>query len=495
MTRRRPAAALGAALALAGQVLADEGPPIPAHPAQLRFPPLAFTFPDPGSFRHRLGNGVVVYVAEDHSLPLVDVTVQARIGAFLDPPGKDGLAALTGSLLRQGGTTHRRAQELDDALEALAADLAVATEDTRSRITLSCLSAHLEQGLALLFDMLAHPAFEAERLEAEKGRLATALATRNDSPAEISDREWQWLLYGEEHVSSRYPTAKRLAALRRQDVIDFHARYWQPANVLVSVAGDVEPARVLARLDALFAAWHGHGQPAPWPPAPSRYRPRAGLYVVPVDAPQSRVVIGRLGLTWDGHWTDAAPYAIEVLAEVLAGNLFTSRLGRRLRGEDGLVYGIDSSSGMGATWPDSFQIRFSCDPAQVPRALADAGEELRRMRDEPVGDGELATAKGVLTAALTSSFASPRATVVTFALDDLLGWPHDVWRGYRERLAAVSAAEVQSIARTYLRPEGLVTLVVGSRPPAGAANAERPAPVHLLPLRDPVSLEVPGRPH
>jgi predicted Zn-dependent peptidase len=488
---RWAAAALCAAVTAVGSLAAEAQQAIPAHPSQLRFPPLDFAIPNPAALRHQLGNGVVVYIAEDHSVPLVEVTVQARIGAFLDTPDKDGLAALTGNLLRQGGTLSKSALELDDALDALAAAIEVKTEDTRSSVTLSGLSAHLDAGLALLFDLLAHPAFNDERVEAEKARWGALLASRNDAPEDISDREWQWLLYGESHVSSRYLTAKRLAGLKRQDLIDFHARYWQPANFFLTVAGDVEPAKVLARLDALFGAWHGQGQPAPWPPAPSTHRPRAGMYVVPFEAPQDQVTIGRLGLTWDEHWRDSDPYAIEVLTEILAGNLFTSRLGRRLRGEDGLVYGIDSRSGIGATWPDSLQIRFSCDPARLLRALVDVDEELKRIRDEPVSADELATAKAVLAAELTASFASARATVVTFALDDLLGLPHERWQGYRNRLNAVSAAEVQRIARTYLRPEEMVRLVVGSWPPAGPAAGQQLGAYHLLPLRDPVNLELP----
>jgi zinc protease len=302
------------------------------------------------------------------------------------------------------------------------------------------------------------------------------------------DREWQWLLHGEEHVSSRYLTARRLAALDRRDLIEFHARYWQPANFVVTVAGDVEPRKVLARLDSLLAAWPGRGQPVPWPPPPASHRPAAGLYAVSIPAAQAQVAVGHLGEAWDGHWSDPERYAVEVLTEVAAGNLFISRLGRRLRGSEGLVYGIESTSGIGPTWPGSFQIRFACDPAKVAGALVSTYEELRRLRDEPVGVDELAAAKSALVAGLSGGFAAPRDTVVTFAVDDLLGWPHEFWRGYRDRLLAVSAAEVQQAARRLLQPDEMVTLVVGSWPAAAGAEGGRP-PVHQLPLRDPLSLE------
>jgi len=494
-TARPAAAVLAGALASAAALAGVGEPAVPAHPAQLRFPALAFNLPEPAGLRHLLRHGVVAYVAEDHTLPLVDVTVQARIGAFLDPPGKDGLAALTASLLRHGGTRRLDAQRLDDALEALAADLTVDSGDTRSSATLNCLSAHLDEGLGLLFDMLAHPAFAADRVAAEKRRLTAAMATRNDSAAEILDRQWQWLLYGEEHVSSRYLTGRRLAALERQDLIEFHARTWQPANFVITVAGDVEPGKVLARLDSLLAAWPGGGEPVPWPPAPASHRPMAGLYSVSVPAAQAEVAIGRLGEAWDGHWSDPERYAVEVLTEVAAGNLFISRLGRRLRGREGLVYGIESTSGVGPTWPGSFQIRFTCDPAKVASALIATDEELRRLRDEPIGADELATAKSALVAGLTGGFAAPRDTVVTFAVDDLLGWPHEFWRGYRDRLQAVGAAEVRQAARRLLNPEEMVTLVVGSWPATAGEESGRLPPVRPLPLRDPLSLEaLPAKP-
>jgi len=479
VTGRATATILALLLALPA---AGEEAAIPAHPRELRFPPLAFTLPDPAGLRHTLRNGVVVYIAEDHTLPLVDVAVQARIGAFLDPPGKDGLAALTGSLLRQGGTQHRPARSFDDAVEALAADLAVDTGDTRADVTLNCLSRDLDAGLDLLFDMLAHPAFAADRLEAEKAHLREAMTARNDEVTDVVDREWQWLLYGTEHVSSRYLTGQRLAALNRQDLIDFHARFWRPANFYVTVAGDVDARKVLERLDTLFAAWPDSGRPVPWPPPPSSYRPRPGVYALNLDVPQTQVVLGHLGGVWDGHWSDPANYAIEVLTEVLAGDLFTSRLGRRLRGTENLIYGMQSRSGLLGTWPDTFQIRFACDPAQVGRTLAAAGEEMRRLRDEPAGADELERAKSALLAELATSFAAPRETVATYAGDDLLGWPHDFWRDYRERVMAVSADDVRRAARQSLRPEEMVTLVVGNWP-------ERPRDVRMLPLRDPLSLE------
>ncbi|HTQ79839.1 MAG TPA: pitrilysin family protein, partial [Thermoanaerobaculia bacterium] len=467
-------AGLSLALALAILPVAAAGgaeapaPGIPARPEELRFSPLEIDVPEPAAFRHTLKNGIAVYLAEDHGLPLVEVSVLARVGGYLDPPAKPGLAFLTADLMRKGGTAKRDADRFEDDATAIAADLDVATGDLASTASLSVLSEHLDTGLDLLFEMVARPVFAAAKLKTEKDNLRTALPGRFDAAGDLLDREWQGLLASPRQQASHFMTPRRLAALGRGDLAAFHRRYWRPENLLLVVAGDVSPAEILPALEKRFGSWRPPGsQPKkgaalPWPPKSPLLRAVPGLYYADFAAPQSQVNIGQPGLSWAGHWDDPEYFALAVANEILGGNLFTSRLGRRLRTEEGLVYGVASQDGLGILWPDLATLAFSTDPAKAARATVLALEELRRLGREKASDDELQIAKSALLARLGETLGSPRDVAATYAEDELYGRPHARWRAYREHILAVTAESVLAAVHRHLQPERSTILLVGS---------------------------------
>lgn len=451
---------------------------IPARPEQIRFEPLEIELKDPARLRHRLAGGVPVYVVEDHTLPLVDVTVFLRAGAVFDTPGKDGLAALTTSLVRRGGIAGRRPAEVDEKAESLAARIETASRNEHVTVSLNCLSGRLDEGLDLLFEMLRQPAFDPEAIELEKRRMIATMTGRNDDGNRILDREWTWLLYGRDHAVARYTTAPGVASITREDLAGFHARFWKPANMVLAVSGDVDPKALLKGLETRLAGWE-KGKAVPWPPAPPSHRPAAGLYSVDRSLPQAQVAIGRLGLTRQDRDRHAASLANQILG---GGGAFTTRLMQRLRTEEGLVYGVTSELGVGPLWPEPFQIRFAADPAKVPQAITIARAELQRLCAETPSAEELETAKSQLLAQIADTFGSARKTALAFALGEILGRPHSDWRDDRAGIQAASAAGVQAAACRALSPETMLTLVVG---------AKLPEPAQQLPLRDPLTLAKP----
>ncbi|HEV8631201.1 MAG TPA: pitrilysin family protein, partial [Thermoanaerobaculia bacterium] len=305
---------------------------IPARPGKLRFPPLSFTVPKAEAYRHVLANGVTVYLVEDHTLPVVDVELQSRLGSFLDPAGKVGVAEMTGTMLRQGGAGDWTAEQLDERADFLAAELGSETGDTSGGASVNCLASALDDCLDLLFTMVQRPRFQTDRLDVAKSNLTEEMKQRNDQAEEIQGREWQWLLYGTEHFTSRLPTAASLAAISRDDLVAFHRDYWRPENLVVAVAGDVQPAAFLAKLEQRFAGWPaGKGAPVPWPPPPPRSTPTPGLYHVEKDIPQARVTMGHLGTQWDAQWSDPHAYAALVMNDILGGGGFTSHIPKRIR--------------------------------------------------------------------------------------------------------------------------------------------------------------------
>ena len=159
---RRPAvqtasvrAALAVAVLLAGAAAGAQT--IPAHPSDLTYELLDFTPPEAGDHRHELSNGVVVFVVEDHELPLATVAVTVRTGAYLDPPDKIGLAGLTGSQMRAGGTATTSAADFDEEAAFLAAQIGSSIGATSGGASMNCLTRDLDACLDLFFDMLRNP--------------------------------------------------------------------------------------------------------------------------------------------------------------------------------------------------------------------------------------------------------------------------------------------------------------------------------------------------
>jgi zinc protease len=494
---RRATAAL-ATLLLALGAAAASAQALPKHPRELRYGTLDFAVPRAEELRHTLGSGVVVYVVEDHDLPLFDVTVHFRGGAFLEPADKPGVASLTGSQMRSGGAGDWSAEEFDERVDQLAAELSSSIGGTSGAAGLNCLSNVVPQCLDLLFAMLQRPRFDEERLDVAKGNLLEAMKQRNDDPAAILEREWGWLLYGPEHFSTRRATAAALGTIGREDLLAFHRRYVRPENMVVAVAGDVDTRAVLAELDRRFATWpEGGGAPVPWPPPAPTHEPRAGLYHVEKDIPQGQVAIGHLGKQWDAQWGDPGSYAAMVMNDILGGGGFSSRITARIRSDEGLAYSAYSSFGIGQHWPGVFRIGFQSKNETVAYASKIALDELRRIQEQPPSDDELRIAKASFVDTFPQLFESADAVANLFAGDELIGRPHDYWYRYRERFAAVTAADVMAAAKAELHPDRLVALLVGKWEPIAAGDPQGRAKIDALglgevrhlPLRDPLTLE------
>ncbi|GAB4373846.1 MAG: pitrilysin family protein [Acidobacteriota bacterium] len=496
-TRMRVLAAALAALGLvlgAGTAIAATGEKIPPRPEQLRYPKLAFDVPEADGFRHVLSNGVVVYVAEDHDLPLVNVSVRVKVGSFLDPEGKTGLASITGRMLRQGGAGDLDAAAFDERADFLAAQISSYTGDTGGGAGLNCITPVLDEALDLFFSMLVSPRFDADRIEVEKTNRLEAMKQRNDDAGDILAREWQWLMRGREHFTSRYPTKADLDAITREDMIAFHRRWWNPRNMLITVSGDVDTKAILAQLERRLAAFGDRGESTPWPPPKPEFTPVPGLYHVEKDIPQAKVNIGHLTFEWT-DWDAKDPYALRVMSHILGDSGFTSRITKRIRSDEGLAYSAWARFGIGTWWPGIFRVSYQSKSSTVALAAKLAFEEIRRIQAEPVSPDELDTARNSIIDSFPQRFNSPASTLSIFAEDEWIGRPHEYWTRYRDRIAAVGREDVQRVARQYLHPDRTVFLVVGrwdeiapGDPDGRASMAEFGEPTHL-PLRDPLTLE------
>lgn len=474
--------------------------PIPVHPRDLKYPTLSYTPPKREQYRHVLSNGVVAYLVEDHDLPLVNVSTLVRTGAYLDPAGKEGLAGLTGSQIRIGGTTSKSAEEFDEAAAFLAANINSSIGALQGNASVNLLAKDVDQGLGLYFDMLKNPRFQEDRIKLAKSQSLQSMERRNDSTDDIETREWARLIYGANHFSARQSTKASIEGITREDMIAFHQKYYQPGGFIFAVSGDFNTKDMIAKLEAAMKGWPVSKTPPPEvPKAP--YNSVPGVYVVnKSDVNQGRVRIGHVGIMRD----NPDSYAVSIMNDILGGGAFTSRITSRVRSDEGLAYSAGSSFTFGTYNPGTFLAAFQSKNPTTSQAAEIVMEEINRVRTAKVSAEELATAKNQAIEVFPRNFATAGQVASIFAQDEFTKRAPDYWATYRARIQAVTADDVLRVAQKYLQPDKLVVLVVGNIDEITKGNPDKPqysllklakdGQIHRIPLPDPSTLVYPTTP-
>ena len=468
---------------------------IPDNPEKLVFAPIAYTPPVARDYRVVLKNGMVVYIAEDPTLPLVNIELTLRTGSYLVPAGKEGLAGLTGSQIRRGGTKTMTAEQLDEKLDFLAANVGTSIGETSGRASLNTLRDNLDESLKVFVEMLKEPRFQEDRLALAKEQALQEMKKRNDDSGDIESREWNVLLNGESHFTNRFTTQASVKAITRDDLVAFHRRFFHPANMIAAVSGSFSKAVMIQKLEAAFAGWPGTA--APVPPVPAEIQTAApGVYRIQKDVNQGRVSIGLPSVRRD----DPDAYALEVMNEILGGSGFTSRITKTVRSDEGLAYSAGSGLRFGIYYPGAFRAEFQSKSRSVSYAASLVLQEIKGMREKPVTAEELDTIKRNLIETFPSTFNSKAQTVGIFAADEYTKRDPSYWQTYRDRINAVTAADVQRVAQKYLVPEKLVVLVVGDQKEIDLGDGKHQTSLEalaegrkvvVLPLRDPLTMKRP----
>ena len=479
-----------------GPAIGQQQAELAGHPSELTFGALSFEVPDASSYRHTLSNGIPVFIAEDHALPLIDLSITVRIGSFLEPDDRSGVASLTGQLMRDGGTAAKSAEAYDERVDFLASNVFTFIGDTSGAASMNSITGAFDETLDLFFEMLKTPGFQQDRLDVAKDELLESMKQRNDHPRRISSREWQWLIRGRDHFTSQVLTAAQLEAITREDLIAFHKSYWRPENMIIAVAGDVDTKEVLAQLERHFEGWDVKGPKVSWPPPKPDFEPTPGVYYVDKEIPQGWVRIGHLGLQRK-NWDDPENFALAVMNDILGGGGFTSRLVKRIRSDEGLAYAVGSRFGIDTYWPGEFLVSYQSKSATVAFAGVITQQEIEKMRTTKVSDQELTTSKNSFIEIFPRRFESADQIVGTFANDLYSGRPHTYWQKYRDRIRAVTADNVQKVAEKHLHADRLLMLIVGTWGEIEPGDADGRASMKQfadgkateLPLLDPLTLK------
>ncbi|HEX9741335.1 MAG TPA: pitrilysin family protein, partial [Nitrospiraceae bacterium] len=311
-----------------------------ADPRQMTFATVVFTPPTPG--RLVLDNGMVVYLLEDHELPLVTVTATIKTGGWLDPADKIGLAGIAGVTMRSGGTQRMGAGELDRELEQMAAMISTGIGTESGSAMLDILAKDLPRGLRLFADVLMTPAFDPARLELAKLQTIEGIRRRQDRPQSIAGREFAKMLYGPAHPYGRESTVESVSKITRDDLLAFHAETVHSNGIILGVTGDFEKAAMLALLNETFGRWKKGDVPAIVLPPIEADAARADKTIVRFigkATSQTHLRMGHLSIKEN----DPDYPALVLLNDILGGSSFRSRLFNDVRTKRGLAYSVGSS--------------------------------------------------------------------------------------------------------------------------------------------------------
>lgn len=426
-------------------------------PRTMTFEPVEFSPPEPE--RVVLDNGLVVYLLEDHELPLVTVTATMRTGSWLDPADKVGLAAMTGAVMRTGGGGGLSAEQVDAELEQFAGDIHIGIGRQSGSASLDVLSKDLNRGLEIFAGLIRSPAFEPARLDLAKLQAIEGIRRRQDSPGSIVSREFTKALYGADHPTARESSVDSIKRLTRQDLIVFHRSTIHPNGMLLGVTGDFTKDEMLALLRKVFGDWQKGAVPElKIPDVSDADMSHSVVRFINKDTSQTHLRVGHLSI----KESDPDYVALAIVNDILGGSSFRSRLFNDVRTKRGLAYSVGSRfiTGMHdqGVWLMRAETKLTSTQDVIERFVAN----MERMREEPVTDAELAEAKEAYVNSFVFSFASSSAIVSRLIELEYDGLPKDFLQQLRAQVIQLTKDDVLAAARKHLHPDRLKIIAVGS---------------------------------
>src|SRR5881296_2361440 len=407
---------------------------------------------------HVLHNGMKILLVENPSLPTVSLNASVLTGARYDPESKAGVAIMASRLLDEGTET-RTSFEIADAIESVGGAIEADGSFERVVVSAGVLNKDVPLGLELLAELLMRPVFPQEYVDKEKQRTLAEIASAKDRPQVVAGWAFNELVYQDHPLhrpSHGYP--ETVARITRDDLMDFHRRYFVPNNVILSIVGDFRVPELLPKIEKAFTGWSRKPIAFPSYPKPVRQTSKREKYIN-MPAQQVNIYLGHLGITR----TNPDYYALQVLDTILGGGAgFTARIPQRLRDELGLAYTTFASITMTAGLdPGRFVAFIGTSPENMRLATEGLVNEIRRIREEPVTAQELQNAKDYLTGSFVFSFESSPQIARFLVHADVYGLGFNYVVKYPEYIRSVTIEDISRVARMYLDSENYTLVVVG----------------------------------
>jgi len=399
---------------------------------------------------------MVIFLQEDHELPLIDGTIRIRGGSREEPADKVGMVAMYAEVWRTGGTQSKTGDELDDFLEAHAARVEASENADSTFLGWSSLKENFDQVFPVVLDLLEHPAFRQDKIDLAKQQFGSLISRRNDDMDEIASRESTKLAYGPDNPYARTAEYYTVSAITRDDLLAWHQRTIVPNHMIIGVTGDFDSAAMEQRLRQAFGNMP-RTTPVP-PPQIAFHEPKPGIYFVEKnDVNQSEIHMVDLGT----ERRNPDFYALEVMNQLFGGG-FSSRLFASIRTRQGLAYSVGGGVGANYDHPGVTRIAMGTKSGSTAAGIEALRKEMTKLITGHVEEDEVKRAKDTLLNSFIFEFDSKEKVLAERMRYEFYGYPPDFLERFRTGIEKVTPADVDRVARKYIHPDKMAVLVVGN---------------------------------
>ncbi len=432
---------------------------------ELTYEPIQFKPPVPQ--KHTLSNGMELYLIEDNELPVFNISGLVKTGTIYDPADKIGLASIFASVMRTGGTVSRGPDALNEELESMAASVEIGMSPEYGSVSLSTLAEDIDKGLEIFADVLRNPAFREEKLDLRKQQAIEGIRRRNDNPIQLAWRNFSEILYGKDHPFGWYSEIENVENISVDDLKAFHARYFHPNNIMLSITGDFDTESIISKLENTFEGWGKSEVDFPDIKQVERVR-TPSVHYIKKELPQTTMLIGHIGIQRKPDFPDL--FALRVMNDILGEGGFTSRLMSQVREKHGLAYMVGSIMQTSLyTNPGEFFAYSQTRAEKTAEAITLITDIIKGMRDAPVTEDELKRTKDSLINSFVFSFESSSQIAFQQMMLDYRGFAPGFLETFTDNIAKVTIEDVQAVAQKYLHPDALTIVTVGNK-----ENFDRP---------------------
>jgi zinc protease len=411
-----------------------------------------------------LPNGLQVVLVEARTFPKITAQLYFRSGNAVVAHSTPGLAEMTATVVRSG-TASRPSRQIEEDLRRMGAGLGTSSGADSSAISAAGLAEFSSGILELMADLARHASFPADEFERERRQRLEELKIERTTPGFLAGERLRRVLFGAHPYAVVAPTEEQLAAITREQLAAFYQKHYVPAESVLIVVGDFSAAEMLDQIEKIFGAWKAPMPAPPGSPAPPHQSGRRVHLVHRPGTVQTQVLLGNLSITRrDPDW-----YSL-ILANSILGGAFHSRLVLNIREQKGYTY--SPGSGVNALRQQGyFTVRAAVRNDVVAATLTEMFYEIDRMRSLPVTGEELDSARSYLTGVFSLGVATQDGLLGQLATVYLDQLPEGYLESYRERIRALTAADVLAAARRHFDSANAQIVVVGDRAQIGEQAA------------------------
>ena len=402
----------------------------------------------------RLDNGLTVIVRENPVAPVVAVALLVRMGSRWETPANAGISNFTHAVMVKG-TTKRGGAEIAETVAGLGGKISAAGDVDYSGIQASALARFWRELLEMTAELALQPRLAAAEVDRERDWLLSRLQRRRDNaPSRAFDQLYGKMYGGHPYALPSLGTRESLGRIDHAAIVAWYRAFYRPERMTLAVSGQVSSSEVVAEARRLFGAVPGAALPPD--PALAPPRPAGGRAAIDAPAQQTQILVGGLAPSLD-HPDHAA---VKVLSTILGGGM-AGRLFVELRDRSALAYTATSYYDP-VREPGVLVLYLGTAPASAAQAEQALMREVQKIRDVAVSAADLARAKGYLLGRYQMDRRTNERLAWYLAFYDIEGVGRTYPDRFRRQVEAVTIADVQRAARTYLTT--LTTIVLGPAP-------------------------------